>query len=150
MNNTSIEKISKFFSPNFLNKLSNIAIVRNEDNTYELFNKYYIIKDNNGFKLVNHLNSDVKYFGSLKNAVIYCIFENKNKFVNANRIEFLDKILSSTEFNIQAHKHLIKKTKDQEYRLIYAAKLTEEETKKKLVLSELSTYVTQSKKFVTK
>lgn len=150
MNNTSIEKISKFFSPNFLNKLSNIAIVRNEDNTYELFNKYYIIKDNNGFKLVNYLNSDVKYFGSLKNAVIYCIFENKNKFVNANRIEFLDKILSSTEFNIQAHKHLIKKTKDQEYRLIYAAKLTEEETKKKLVLSELSTYVTQSKKFVTK
>lgn len=150
MNNANIEKITKFFSPNFLNKLSNIAIVKNEDNTYELFNKYCIQEESNRFKLINNLNSDIKYFGSLKNAVIYCIFENKNKFVNANRIEFLDKILSSTEFNIQAHKHLIKKTRDQEYRLIYAAKLTEEETKKKLVLNELSTYVTQSKKFVTK
>lgn len=150
MNNDQIEKISKFFPEEFLSRMSKISMFKNEDGIYELFNKYSITRENNQYKLTNNFNSNVKYFGFLKNAITYCIFENKNKFHKANRVEFLDTILNSIEFNITAHRNLINKSNDIDYKLIYAAKLSEELNKKKLILNELSSYIMQSKKFIIK
>ena len=149
MNHKIIEKVSEFLSKEFQNKVRGIAIFQHEDGTYEFFNKYYIKEDSTGYQVSFKYSSTVKLFNSLKNAVTWCIFENRNKFGKAQRIEHIDKMISSTELNIQIHKRLIQKSKALESKLIYIAKLNEDQIKRKSYIKEMSDYINESKQWQT-
>lgn len=155
MNNKIVAKVSEFLAKEFHNKVGEIAIFQHEDGTYEFFNKYYIKEDSTGYQVSFKYSSTVKLFNSLKNAVTWCIFENRNKFGKAQRIEHIDKMICSTDLNIQIHKRLIHKSKDLENKLIYIAKLNEDQIKRKSYIREMTDYINESKywqtqKFATK
>ena len=147
------DKVLEFLMKEFYQNMTDVAIFKNDDGSYELFNKYYISKTTNGYKVSLKYFSQQKIFASLKNAVTWCIFENGNKYSQAKRIEFLDQMIEGMEMNMEVHKRLIKKTKDADSRIIYVSKLVEDQAKKKKMVKELASYVTeaktaQAKKFV--
>jgi hypothetical protein len=150
MNDTEIQKITEFFSKDFFYKLENIAILQHDNGSYEFFNKYIILKEKKYYRLIYKYNSTEKLFSSIKNAVAYCIFEERNKFYEAERIEYLDQMLSGKDLSISHYRKLIGKTTDLETKLIYLAKLTEEENKKKLFTEELLGYIQESNVYQTK
>jgi hypothetical protein len=86
----------------------------------------------------------------LKNALTWCIFENRTKFSQARRIEYLDNMIAGTEVSIEVHKNLIKKTTNTESQLIYIAKLSEEQAKRKLMIQEMTSFMNESKKWQTR
>lgn len=147
-------KISSFLTREFF-KVSNIAIIKNDDGSYEFFNRYSISENPTGYKVESKYNSEIRYFASLKNAVTWCIFENRNKFTQAKRIEYLDQMISGNETAIDLHKKLIRKSQNLEHKLIYIAKLSEEQIRKKQMVQEMASYIAESntwqtRKFATK
>lgn len=145
MNKKLIEKISQFLEREYYSHLENVSIFQGEDGSYEFFNRYVIVKENDGYIVSLKYNSEVKRFGSLKNAVSWCIFDIRNKFSRAQRIEYLDRIISAIDVNILVHKKLVKKAKDLDTKLIYLAKLSEDQLKRKTYISEMSNYFHESK-----
>ena len=108
MTNTNEEKIYDFFNKDFIKNISDIAILKHDDNCYELFDKYLIQgSKNEGYTVtVKHSFTEVSFY-TLKNAVTWCIFQKRNKIREANRIEHLDKSLESIRNMIVWHKTFI-------------------------------------------
>jgi hypothetical protein len=146
----ALGKISQFLKKEFFNKMTEIAMLQNEDGSYDFFNRYTVYSDKNGVKVYMKYNSDVKLFSSLKNALTWCIFENRTKYTQARRIEYLDHMIAGIDVNIQVHKNLLKKAKDDEYRLIYAAKLSEEQARRRSMVTEMSSFINESKNWQTR
>jgi hypothetical protein len=149
MNDKLVTKVNQFLSKELFQNMNDIAIFQNDDGSYEFFNKYLVIKHHSGYKVKTKFDSHERLFSSLKFAVTWCIFENRNKYVRAKRIEYLDQMLAGSEVSIEIHRHLIKKAKETENKLIYVAKLTEEQAKRKKMLGEMYTYVNESKSLQT-
>lgn len=149
MNDKIINRVADFFNTRLLNTVGDISIFQNDDGSYELFNRYVVYKKPNGYLVTPIYNSDEKLFSSLKNAVTWCVFENRKKYQKAQRIEYLDKMITGMDLNIEVHKRLIKKSTDIENKLIYAAKLSDEQNKKKIMLHEMSGYIHESKALQT-
>lgn len=150
-----INKIEQFFQKELANKLRDIAIMQHEDGSYELFNKYIVAEQKNGFDVTPKYSDDCRAFSSLRSAVTWCIFDHRDMFVKAKRIEYLDQIISGTEVSILIQKKLINKSKDLESKLIHIAKMSEEQNKRKLMLTEMVSFMNesrnwQSRKFATK
>lgn len=155
MNDTTLNRINRFLSKELYHNLSDISIFKLEDGSYEIFNKYHIVEQGNRYQVSVNSDFEVKYFYSLQNAITWCNFDNRNKFNQAKRIEYLDTMISGADANISIHQHLINKTKDTEYKLIYLAKMNEEQAKRKFMIREMSGFVNefrawQTKKFATK
>jgi hypothetical protein len=150
MNDIMLNKISQFLTKEFLQSMSNIAMVQNTDGSYEFFNRYKVQQVKIGYEVHLKYNSDIKLFSSLKNALTWCIFENRTKFSQARRIEYLDNMIAGTEVSIEVHKNLIKKTTNTESQLIYIAKLSEEQAKRKLMIQEMTSFVNESKNWQTR
>ena len=142
-----MEKLDSFFNREYHRGTSDIAIIQTGDNSYELFDKYTITKDKSEFIVVKSTAQVTKKFFSLKHAVTWCIFDFRNKINETFRIEELDRSLSSILYSIDLHRHLINKTKDTDNKLLYFAKLTDEELKKKSILKEISFFINTSKKY---
>lgn len=155
MNDKNLQKIEKFFNNELLGNLDNVSIFKNNDGSYEIFNRYYILPNKEGYKITMKHLMDEKTFSSLKNAVTWCIFDSRNKINQANRIEYLDRMISGISVSISMHKKLINTSIDLENKLIYISKLSQEEVKRKQMLREITSYVNESsawqtKKFATK
>lgn len=150
MNDKLVERISQFLSRELFHKMGDIAIFKYEDGTYELFNKYYIIEEKGYYSIKPKHYENTKTFSSLRNAVTWCSFDNRNKLTQANRIEYLDTMISGLDANITVHKNLINKTKDIENKLIYIAKMSEEQTKKKFMVEEMSSFINESRNWQTR
>lgn len=151
----AINKISQFLKKEFFNNMADIAMIQNEDGSYEFFNRFTVQPAKNGYTIALKNSSEVRLFSSLKNALTWCIFENRTKYSQARRIEYLDSMIAGIDTSILVHKNLLKKAKDDEYRLIYAAKLSEEQTKRRQLVAEMSSFINESmnwqtRKFATK
>jgi hypothetical protein len=59
-------------------------------------------------------------------------------------------MISGLDANIVVHKHLISRSKDLENKLIYIAKMSEEQAKKKHMVEEMSSFITESKTWQTR
>jgi hypothetical protein len=145
MNKKIIEKVSQFLQREYYSNLENVSIFQDDDGSYEFFNRYVIAKENEGYLVILKYNSETKKFGSLKNAVSWCIFDIRNKFARAQRVEYLDRIISAIDVNILVHKNLVKKAKDLDTKLIYLAKLSEDQLKRKAYITEMGNYFHESK-----
>jgi hypothetical protein len=142
MNNKMVKKIELLFASNI--DVINDIIFQDLDGSYMLFNRYKISVMDNGQIVVNTFSENL-YFNKLKNAVAWCVFEKRNKWDTANRIKELDFKMGSLETSISQSVKLIKKTKDLEYKLIYSAKLSNDQYKRKSIIQELEKYVLDSK-----
>lgn len=145
MNDRNIAKLDKFFKKEFVNNMDDVAIFRNSDGSYELFDKYLIHKNEDYYRLTTKYSSTTKCFSSLKNAVTWCIFDKRNKLDVLSRIEELDRMIDGMDISINIHKKLIEKSKDRELKLIYAAKLSQEQVVRKKYINELLTFINDSK-----
>lgn len=143
--NKIVKKIADFLTREYNTNNAEISIFKNQDGSYELFNKYIINKINNRYQVNKKVSYTSKNFSTLKNAVTWCIFDKRNKIRESIRIEYLDKMIDSKNVAIELHTRLINKSSSIENTLIYFAKLTDEEAKKKILLKELSGFITESK-----
>lgn len=133
-----INKLDNFFN-NEYKIASKISIIQNNDGSYVLFDKYLIQQADNiykVFKLSTHTELD---FNILQNSVTWCIFDYRNRIIDCNKIITLDRNLSGLDASIQLHKSLIEKTKDQDNKLLYYAKISNDIWKKKNCLKQLKT-----------
>jgi len=146
----AMKKISQFLKKEFFNKMADIAMLQNDDGSYEFFNRFTVYPAKNGYKVQLRNSSEFKLFSTLKNALTWCIFENRTKYSQARRIEYLDSMIAGTDVNIEVHKNLLKKTNDIEYKLIYAAKLSEEQNKKRRMVHEMSSFINESNNWQTR
>lgn len=140
----AIEKIEKFIPKSYIQHLADVIVYQNEDGSYELFNKYRIVKEPKNEYTVYTGGANPLSFYSLKNAVAWCTYAKRNKILDSDRIHYLDSGLVRVEAMIEQHQRLAKKANTPDNKLIYLAKLTEEKLKKKQMVAEMSGYVHQS------
>jgi hypothetical protein len=149
IDNRTLEKIEKFIPKSYIKDLEDVIVYQNEDGSYELFNKYKIEKSSDNEYIVYVWGISSLTFYSLKNAVTWCTYDKRNNVLDSDRIHHLDSGLVRIEAMIEQHQRLVKKANSPESRLIYLAKLTEEKLQKKQMVSEMSTYINQSKLWQT-
>jgi hypothetical protein len=140
----SMKKIETFIIKELNVNLSDAAIFKYDNDTYELFNKY-IIKKKGEYEFLVITSYEQKVFSFLKNAVIWCTFKKRDKFYEMKRIEELDILLTGIDVLIDQHTKLSISANDYEDRLLYLAKLNEDKLKKQYMLTEIKKYVSDSK-----
>lgn len=154
--NKTITKVVTFLANEYINNVGDICIFKDEDGVYDLFNKYIITTNiDTSFTVESKTNYKKIEFSNLKNAFTWCVFDNKNGIKETDRIECLDKLLSSIDVSIDVHQRLVKRSKTMETKLIYLAKLNEDQLKRKYMLVEMASFMktsknVQSKKFEDK
>lgn len=152
----SKQKIYEAFASDELARLQDIIIFQNSDGSYSLYNKYIITPlDKHEFVVTAHNSGLEKKFNMLKNATAWCVYDKLNKFSGANRIQELDGRMAGADVDFLNHQRLFKKATSQEDQLIFAAKMTEDRSRKNLMLEELQSYTSlsknwQIKRFMTK
>lgn len=140
----NLKKIEDFIIKELNVNLSDAAIFKHDDTTYELFNRY-TIKKVSDYKYLVMTASEQKTFSFLKNAVMWCTFKKRDKFYEMLRIEELDMMLSGIDMMIEQHKKLVYNTQDLDNKLIYIAKLNEDKLKKQSITNELKNYIYDAK-----
>lgn len=145
-NNKVLEKLSRFVSKELTNSVGDLAIFKNNDGSFLLFNEYLISrgKDNS---FVIAIDTDTVSLSCLKHAVTWCIYNKRHKTSESHRIVELDRALESIDVAIIIHKKLIKNSKNLDDKLIHLAKLSQEQVKKRYIEYELSIYMMESKKW---
>lgn len=146
----AIAKLTDFFSKEISHGSGGISIFRNDDGSYQVFNTYTLLNHEFGCVVNSRTNDKSLLFASAKTAITWCIFEKRNKIQIADRISHLDQMITGIDISIGMHRRLIKKSKDYNSRLIYLAKLTEEQEKRKQMIKELDKYINDSKVWQTK
>jgi hypothetical protein len=137
-------KIEKFLEKEFNSRVDQL-IFYDQHGNYSLFGRYLIEKTREGtYKVTVKNTATEKVFYKLKHAVSWCIFDKRNMIMTSNRIFLLDQSLSSLEAGIQLHQKLFKRTKINDSKLIYLAKLKEEKLKKIVIDTEMKEYILQS------
>lgn len=145
------KKVKNFIMHEISTGVGDLLFVKNDDGSVFLLNKYTIKPLKNGyFKLTMTTRDHVYFFSSMKNAVTWCIYDKKMKYAGAARIRELDMLLTSLATSMEIHKKLIFKTEDKQSKLIYTAKLNEEQMKKRTLQKEMDSYVNMSKYWQTK
>lgn len=138
-------KFNKMISSKEIDELQDISIFETSKDNYIVFKKYYVVKKSKTNIDVSLANGEVIYsFSSMRNAICWCIFDKRGKYVLANRIITLDRSISNEEAQINIHKNLFKKSKKTEDKLIFLAKLNEDKLKRNTMYQELENYINQS------
>ena len=150
IDNKSIARITKAIPKKVMADLQDLSIISTGPGSYCLYNKYNINKHGQVFVVTLETSSTEMIFNTLKNAATWCSYDKRNMIVDANRISVLDFRLSSIDTDIMLHSQLLKRTKNEDGKLIYAAKLTEEKLKKKQISHELNKYIEESVSWQTK
>lgn len=137
------KRVEAFFDDNYAHTLVDKFIFKDHLGTVHLYGKYYILnlESEKIYNVYVRGTHTIKSFYTLKNAVSWCISDKRNKFVESNRIEQLDKDIFRVETSLQIYEKLIKRTKDTEQKLIYIAKQLQEKIKKKNIKYELNKLV---------
>lgn len=127
------------------NKIKDLLIIREDDGSYNLFGKYRVTQENNGYHIVID-DEPLNYsFSSLKNAVTWCVFDKNKKYKEVKRLIELDLALGSLDVTIAQHKRLMNKSGDASDKQIFMAKLVEEKRKKQALNNEIQGYIVTSK-----
>jgi hypothetical protein len=140
----SLKKIESFINKELNVSLSDASIFKHPDGSYELFNKFMIIKESD-YKFIVYTQDDQRTFSFLKNAVMWCTFKKRDKFYEMNRIAEIDMMLSSVDLLIAHHRRLSTRAKNLEDQLLYIAKLNEDKLKKQSILHEMNRYIVEAR-----
>lgn len=142
----TLNRLEKIISKKEIDALKDIVIFKESDDAYNLYDKYLIVKNDDGIYVVSVIGTFTeKKFYKLKNAVAWCSFDKRNMFKGATRLHQLDQLLFSMDTEIQLHSRLTKKSVDEDYKLIYLSKLSQNKAKKRKYTVELDRYLTEYK-----
>ena len=138
-------KLTKIISYKERKNIESISIFEISKNRYSVFGKYYIVKKSKSNIEVKQLNGELIHsFFSMRNAICWCIYDLRGKYMSANRVIALDRNISNEEAQIAVHSGLFNKSKNTDDKLIFLAKLNEEKLKRSQMHSELEDYITES------
>jgi hypothetical protein len=133
-------------SQDLYKKINDLLFLRQEDGSYHIFGQYLVTRDHNQLYVIKYLQDpdlpQVK-FSQLKYAVTWCVFHKNKKYGDLPKIAELDEKLDSLQAVIQHHKKLLLRNNDK--KLIYMAKLSENKLKRKLAQKSMDYYVSYSK-----
>lgn len=137
-------KVEHFFNSDFVKDLVKISIIKTTDGSYDLFDRYTIKLIDKKYHIETKHTFSIIEFYSLQNAVTWCIFTQKNKFIEAKRIYSLDKLIEGINFSISSLRSKLNNTDDLDRILIFSGKLSQDEAKKHNLMHELSGYRIQA------
>jgi hypothetical protein len=138
-------KFNRMFSTKEMEDLQDISIFEISKDDYVVFKRYFVKKNSKTDIDVVLSNGDLVHsFSSMRNAICWCIFDKRGKYVLADRIITLDRSISNEEVQINVHKNLFKKAKNTDDKLIFLAKLNEDKFRRSTMYQELESYVGQS------
>ncbi len=105
MNDIELErKFSRMFASKELDDLQDISIFETSKDNYVVFKNYNVIKKSKTDVDVRLINGDLVHsFSSMRNAICWCIFDKRGKYVLASRIITLDRGISNEEVQINVH-----------------------------------------------
>lgn len=136
-------KLAKFFDQE-LKEARKMLIVAGPTG-YELFGRFKIEPSNSYFYVSDiQLNERVE-LSSLKHAVAWCILTDSGKHQQSRRLHFLDLKLSSLAVDTMMHRKKLKSANTDDDKLLYKIKLQEDFHKRKVVISEIDSYIKNSK-----
>lgn len=138
-------KLARFLDNELSSELQEVIFTTDNSGKYYLFGKYVIVNSRSLFKVYCLRNDNTLEFSSLKNATAWCILDNAGKYQDARRIETLDLRLSSINIDIAVHKNKIKSSKSNFISLISLTKLQQDNYKRRMIISELSNYINNSR-----
>jgi hypothetical protein len=144
--NNKFDILKRLLDEKNLNFIRSRTVI-NLDNGYELFGEYFIQQSNNRFLVRKYQSALEISFYSLKNAVLWATMHKRNKLYDMDRIFQLDTMLESNYFLINHNKELMKKTNNEEYAGILAAKLSENQSKITQINNDLYKYTEEVKKW---
>lgn len=146
MNDIELErKFNRMISTKEIEDLQDISIFETTKDNYVVFKNYHVIKKSKTDIEVHLTNGDLIHsFASMRNAICWCIFDKRGKYVLANRIITLDRSISNEEVQINVHKNLFRKANKTDDKLIFLAKLNEDKFRRSSMYQELESYVGQS------
>jgi hypothetical protein len=127
------------FNEKYLNNLRSIAVFDTEDG-YELFGEYNIHRRGNRYVVTKQRTDLERTFFNLRNAVLWVTLYKRDKVSDARRLADLDSILEGSLFNIQSNLAMLKKARNDDEVGIYAAKLSDNKAKVKVVNDQLSVF----------
>lgn len=133
--------LAKMFSKEKLSKLEKEIIYQDSDGTYHLYGEYSIKKSDLGYEMTKDNYHTQYIFTELKNAVTWITLDKTNSVTDANRVLYLDRILSGTKENLKVRQKLSKSIKNLETKTIVIAKMNEDMLKKQHLLDELEKFV---------
>lgn len=138
-------KLTKIISYKERKNIESISIFEISKNRYSVFGKYYIVKKSKSNIEVKQLNGELIHsFFSMRNAICWCIYDLRGKYMSANRVITLDRNISNEEAQIAVHSGLFNRAKNTDDKLIFLAKLNEEKLKRSQMHSELEDYIAES------
>ena len=138
-------KLTKIISYKERKNIESISIFEISKNRYSVFGKYYIVKKSKSNIEVKQLNGELVHsFFSMRNAICWCIYDLRGKYMSANRVIALDRNISNEEAQIAVHSGLFNRAKNTDDKLIFLAKLNEEKLKRSQMHSELEDYIAES------
>ena len=138
-------KLTKIISYKERKNIESISIFEISKNRYSVFGKYYIVKKSKSTIEVKQLNGELVHsFFSMRNAICWCIYDLRGKYMSANRVIALDRNISNEEAQIAVHSGLFNRAKNTDDKLIFLAKLNEEKLKRSQMHSELEDYIAES------
>lgn len=140
------DKLRNLVSTGLASGLEELLLATDNNGKYYLFGKYVILNYKNIFKVYCLKTGCRLEFSSLKNATAYCVLENAGKYKDARRIEQLDLRLSSINIDIAVHKNIIKSKSSDFTTMISLTKLQQDTYKRKRIITELSSYIDNSKR----
>lgn len=150
MSDSALKKLEQVIPKDEIQTLQNIVIFKEQNGEYSLYNKYSIKKNADGIYVVYVIGTYTeKRFYKLKNAVAWCSFDKRTMYRDARRLHQLDQLVFSMDTEIQLHSGLIKRTKDDEAKLIYLSKLTQEKARKRNFIMELDHFLNEFKRWQT-
>ena len=111
-----------------------------DNGDYEVHRKYRIHSDTNNYVVHRHRDEKVVRFNKLKNAVTWCLIDDRGVIHTGERIQALDMLQTAVDTEILQHQRFIKDCSLELYG-IYLTKLTENLVKQKRIQKELDGYV---------
>jgi hypothetical protein len=121
-------------------------IYRNEEGTYCVFDRYKIIPEKPGYRVLCSA-TDVGLFGSTKTAMSWCIADKHKAFNLARDILALDIKLTSLTSDITARATVADRSTQPQFRETIETKLESKIIRKKKVESELTKCVNWAKSY---
>lgn len=144
-------KVEKFIKKQLNNtNTMNLSLLQVDNNSYILFGKYAITKENNCYLLHDDYTDKKIMFSHLKTAVTWCVFNERRKTAECIQIEQLDFKLSSLDIDISQKTKVLNSLKDEAYKFVYISKIEEDNIKKKVLLKQLNKFINMSKDWQTK
>lgn len=131
-----------------LHGLQDIAIIQDE-NCYIVFNRYVITPRDGEIHVNNRWNWDAYTFCNMRHAITWCVYDHRNRIIDANNIRSLDRQYSSAMFEIALHRQLSQRSNKIDDYCLQQSKLLEAQLQLNHIRDQIDDYIHDSKSFQT-